>query len=329
MAEYWKSAERYWCKHCKTYVRDTAFDRTQHEATGKHQSALKRFLRDIHREQGRGERAGDRAKSEIERLRGIVSGAGAPTHAKQAKPAGSAPAPTTAPTGANSAAVLKERKQQMAQLAELGVAIPDEFRKEMALVGDWTRVSEKEVGSAAAGTSSTSAAAAAARLSVGVRKRKSGAGADQDDDDEEEEGEEKNGQPVSTRKQAWGQRRRGLPLDDEDDLDSLLAQTSSLAKPKVESPDPDALLVKREEDEGVTIRQEVKEEEDAPASGATAVKQESTDEPDLYRIKEEQTDVKTEPGEPTALQSIPPADEPQPPTAGIVFKKRKTKKIRT
>ena len=49
MSEYWKSTPKYWCKHCGIYVRDTKLERTNHEATGKHQGALKRFLRDLHR----------------------------------------------------------------------------------------------------------------------------------------------------------------------------------------------------------------------------------------------------------------------------------------
>ena len=49
MSEYWKSTPKYWCKHCSVYVRDTKLERTNHEATGRHQGAIKRSLRDLHR----------------------------------------------------------------------------------------------------------------------------------------------------------------------------------------------------------------------------------------------------------------------------------------
>ena len=41
-------------------------------------------------------------------------------------------------------ATVEERKQQMAQLAELGVAIPEEYQKEMALAGEWQIVAEHD-----------------------------------------------------------------------------------------------------------------------------------------------------------------------------------------
>ncbi|KAJ5217287.1 glyoxylate reductase [Penicillium chermesinum] len=74
MAEYWKSAPRFWCKQCKIFIRDTPFEKTQHEASPKHQGNLKRFLRDIHRNNENKERETQRAKSEVERLRQAVAG---------------------------------------------------------------------------------------------------------------------------------------------------------------------------------------------------------------------------------------------------------------
>lgn len=39
----------YYCDYCKIFVRNDAFNRRQHEASPRHQGALKRQVRDIHR----------------------------------------------------------------------------------------------------------------------------------------------------------------------------------------------------------------------------------------------------------------------------------------
>ncbi|KMU87580.1 hypothetical protein CIHG_05973 [Coccidioides immitis H538.4] len=174
MSEYWKSTPKYWCKHCKTYVRDTPFERTQHEATGKHQGSLKRFLRDVHRSQDKDQKDSQKAKNEIERLKGLV----APT----TKASGQQPTwkrgtgHLDSGTSASLSVNKEQRKRQMEQLAEMGVAIPEEFRPEMALAGEWKTVSETLV------TDSTGRDTAA--MVKGVRKRKL------DGQEEGEEGEE-------------------------------------------------------------------------------------------------------------------------------------------
>ncbi|MBE7181524.1 MAG: hypothetical protein INR71_10015, partial [Terriglobus roseus] len=67
---------KYWCKFCKTYVRDTKFERQQHDATGRHQSNIQRSLRTLHRDAERGERDKQRARDEVARLNGVVGGGG-------------------------------------------------------------------------------------------------------------------------------------------------------------------------------------------------------------------------------------------------------------
>ncbi len=92
MSEYWKSTvstslfhvkfvlilrqPKYWCKHCKTYVRDTKLERTNHDATPKHQGNLKRFLKDLHRGHEKDEKDKERAKAEVARLNGLPVGSG-------------------------------------------------------------------------------------------------------------------------------------------------------------------------------------------------------------------------------------------------------------
>lgn len=49
-------------------------------------------------------------------------------------PTPSAPKPQATPA---------QRKQQLAQLAEMGVSIPEEFRPDMAMAGEWQVTSER------------------------------------------------------------------------------------------------------------------------------------------------------------------------------------------
>ncbi|KAH6640289.1 ankyrin repeat-containing domain protein [Chaetomium tenue] len=142
MSEYWKSTPKYWCKHCSVFVRDTGLERANHESTGKHQGAIKRSLRDLHRNADQKERDKERAKREVDRLNGVVSGssAGASGASKSAtKPSGGA---YGAPPQQASQA---DRRKQLEQLAELGVSIPTELRGNMAMVGEWTVTSTKVI----------------------------------------------------------------------------------------------------------------------------------------------------------------------------------------
>ncbi|KAJ0425191.1 hypothetical protein BJY00DRAFT_274934 [Aspergillus carlsbadensis] len=234
MAEYWKSAPKYWCKQCQIYIRDTAFERTQHEATGKHQGNLKRFLRDIHRDNERSQRDAQRAKDEVERLRQSVSG----------KPGDKAPwkssAPSTPAAPPPRPVSVEERKKQMAQLAEMGVAIPDEYRRDMALAGDWQTVSEKAIRAEDEETQHST---------LGVRKRK------HDLDEEEEEAKREAERFVS---KGWGSATRRYPGAQEDeDLDALLASTKDVKKAKISG---------EEAEKGASAKEENRANEGASAS---------------------------------------------------------------
>ncbi|KAA6406924.1 MAG: hypothetical protein FRX48_09222 [Lasallia pustulata] len=221
MSEYWKSTPKYWCKHCKTYVRDTKLERTSHDATPKHQGNLKRFLRDLHRGHDRDERDRQRAKDEVERLNGLVSGSpasaaegstseGAPWRRKAAKPPlSSAPSKQATPA---------ERKQQMAQLAAMGVAVPEEFRREMAMAGDWQMLSERPIYSEGLKKEEDDEDVKPNSLNIGVRKRKF----------EGQEEEEEAGEMVMRR--GWGSTTRTYPGEGEDDLDTLLERTKAVRR---------------------------------------------------------------------------------------------------
>ncbi|KAF8542719.1 hypothetical protein BDD12DRAFT_678626, partial [Trichophaea hybrida] len=144
MSEYWKSIPKYWCKHCKDFVTDTPLGRKNHDATAKHQSALKRFLRDLHRDNERAISATENAKREVARLNALVSGSSS-----------SSPVPTLAVAKpqqakgerwgvANRELTAEEKKRQMQELEALGVAMPEAFRGDLALPGEWTTVSVEE-----------------------------------------------------------------------------------------------------------------------------------------------------------------------------------------
>ncbi|EEY23966.1 conserved hypothetical protein [Verticillium alfalfae VaMs.102] len=163
MSEYWKSTPKYWCKHCSVFVRDTKLERQNHEATGRHQGALKRSLRDIHRGHEREERDRERARREVDRLHGVVGGGAA---SSSASAAASSSASASASSGQATAAQLARQREQ---LAEMGISVPTEVRGDMAMPGAWTVTNTRVVSaSPRAGEAATQVEAKA----VGVRKRK-------------------------------------------------------------------------------------------------------------------------------------------------------------
>ncbi|KAG0649631.1 WW domain-containing-binding 4 [Hyphodiscus hymeniophilus] len=205
MSEYWKSTPKYWCKHCKTFVRDTKLEKANHDATPKHQGNLKRFLRDLHRGHEKDEKDKERAKAEVARLNGMTAGGGSGAVASSSisgfgrGPTPSLPKPQATPA---------QRKQQLAQLAEMGVAIPDEFRPDMAMAGEWEVTSERIVEEH--GKRKPDA------MALGVRKRVP----------DEAEAEE-----IESKKRKWGSTYRSHPAEEDDgELDSLLNNVTRKGK---------------------------------------------------------------------------------------------------
>ncbi|KAF1968365.1 U1 zinc finger domain-containing protein [Bimuria novae-zelandiae CBS 107.79] len=223
MSEYWKSTPKYWCKFCKDYIKDTKFERQQHEATGRHQSNIQRSLKGLHREQQNAARQQQRAKDEVARLNGLV-----PSTSAAAEGANAPVKPTFAKTEEKKA-TLQDRKKQWEQLAAMGIAVPDEAKGGMALKGEWTVVKEEVVGE-------INEEGEFRALNKGVRKRKV---------DEEELERELAGETI-TKKKGWGQTYKSLPGrgDDDEDIEALFKRRKTEDK---------------EEDDGV--KKEVKDEE--------------------------------------------------------------------
>lgn len=208
---------KYWCKHCSTFVKDTPFEKKQHEDTGRHQGQLKRFLRGIQNDHEKAEREKLKAKAEVERLNKAVGGVASSisTGPSLLKHTGAAAKPT-----ASSA----DRKKQIQQLVDMGVAVPDEYRADLALVGDWKIVSQRKVDEPVIDES----------LNKGVRKRKL------EGQEEEEEASE------TVVRRGWGSTIKRYPGEGSDDLDALLS-VKTLNKQE------DREIVKKEDDSDARI----------------------------------------------------------------------------
>lgn len=303
MAEYWKSTPKYWCKFCQTYVRDTKFERQQHEATGKHQGAIQRSLRDLHRTREREDRDKQRAKDEVARLNGLDTSAAAGSSAASAAAAAGKKPPAKQPPRQ---ATAEDRKRQLKQLADMGVAVPDEYRGDMALAGEWQTVAVKEPAESASNRS----AETGALLNVGVRnKRKAEGEADEEDEDEQQRQGER---PV--RKAGWGQSFKTYPGakgDPGEDIEALLSGVKREAGVKKEDDGSEGVR-KEEEAEGDGVKKEEEGEDGANADLTTGVEPKLADIPP---VKTEE-DAAEEKGDTSAAP------------AGVVFKKRKSKAVR-
>lgn len=98
----------------------------------------------------------------------------------------------------------------------MGIAVPKEFRAEMAMAGDWQTLSERSLHD---GVKTEDQVASEAHLSIGIRKRKY----------EGQEEEEEAGEKVV--RKGWGSTTRTYPeasQGDDEDLDALLYKTRVL-----------------------------------------------------------------------------------------------------
>lgn len=259
MAEYWKSTPSYWCKFCSQYVRDTAIEKKNHEASGKHQNNIQRSLRDLHKKNDREEREKQRAKAEVARVNGIVSGkktaSGSGVKIEGLRDLGGSSKAAGPQTNISAA---QQRKLHAEQLAALGVELPEDLKKEVTGVGGWQVVSERVIEDEAPSERSMadvlkqeqegeSKMKGDVRLSRGVHKRKV-----EDEEDEEERAAAK------LRRKAWGSRLKTYPGDDgdedgEQDLDALLSGVTA-KKPRNEAREEGA--VEAAEPEEVSTKQE-------------------------------------------------------------------------
>ena len=158
---------------------------------------------------------------------------------------------------------MEERKQQLAQLAAMGVAVPESYRKEAAMAGEWETVAVRPVRPVREQTEGVKKEEAEEKANVkteakavGVRKRKAN-GDDENDEDGLEDAE---------RRKPWGSRVRKFPggnRNEEEDIEALLGggkkvkveqevgdASANTEVPRTEESEP---LVKKEDEELVTV----------------------------------------------------------------------------
>lgn len=250
----------------------------------------------MHRGHEKDEKDKERAKNEVARLNGLVTGGGSGSGSgasSSSSPFGRGPTPTIPKPQATAS----QRKQQLAQLAEMGVSIPDEFRPDMAMAGEW-EVTEQRIIEDNDGEKKPDAVA------LGVRKRAA--------EDEDEEAAEAN-------KRRWGSAYRSHPTDeDETDLDALLGNVIGKGK------GPAVKLEPRDE-----VKVETKDEphlSDLPSQAAAGPLINTADQKNAVFKREPSDGGLTEPNDPpldTSVEQDVKHKEPE-----VIFKKRKAKNIR-
>lgn len=322
MSEYWVSTPKYWCKHCSTFVVDTPISRKNHDATGKHQSALRKFLRDLHRENEKTTAASEAAKREVARLKASVSGQSDPYATAASSTSSTAPPKSTTvakpelPKGikwgvSDRPLTEAEKKRQMAELAALGVAMPDEVRSEFAMPGEWQTVS----------------------VTLGKTEK---------EEREEREREER----IRVKQEEERKRKWDEMDDDEKELRGFKVQERRWPGADDEEEEVPRWRVKTEvknesaageerrvgfKIEGKVKKEDMTEEEILAEIGGN--EQSSRELAGAGEVKKEETNIKKEEEESPVMpppiaedSAAPPADNP--PTGGVVFKKRKVKNIR-
>jgi len=256
---------KYWCKFCLVYVKDTKFERAQHEATGRHQGSVQRSLKSLHREQEIEQRNKARAQAEIARLNGLVPSASSSSVATGIG------GPATFAKRPEKKATVEDRKRQWEQLVAMGITVPEAARGDLAIAGDWKKVSEEVVGEV-----TEDGEFKAVALNKGVRKRKIG------EEEEEEEEQEAAGELITKRK-GWGHKFKAFPGSKgaDDDIASLLGKKPDhLSQKHVKQEDIHDLGVKTERGEDTTPKtlQDIPtiEEAEAQATATAARKEEDS-----------------------------------------------------
>ena len=97
-------------------------------------------MRTLHRSHERQEIEKQRAADEVARLKRSVS-----TGTSERPKTGVRNTLHLQKPFASDSASMSERKKQMSKLVEMGVVVPEEFRAEMAMAGDWHVVSEAQL----------------------------------------------------------------------------------------------------------------------------------------------------------------------------------------
>lgn len=175
----------------------------------------------------------------------------------------------------------------------MGIAVPEEYRKDMSLAGEWETVSERILTPRANNKEDEESA----KLNIGVRKRKL------ENDEDDEEAARLAAKPTH---KGWGNTTLSYPgaVDEDDDLDALLSKTTTIKRTDDSKTKPD---LEPQEANGEAGSKSATIKADADLDPATVVKKEEP--------------------ETTDSPKIPPAPESQGSEGlpSVVFKKRRNK----
>lgn len=200
-------------------------------------------------------------------------------------------------------ATAADRRKQLAQLAEMGVSIPDEFRPDMAMAGDWEVTEERIIPEPGSETTDS--------VAMGVRKR------EREEDDEE---------AAEARKKRWGHAHRAYPSEvDPGDLNALLSSVPFVNKDAARSIDFEAKQENKKEIKGEDEEEIKVDMKGHIPAGTTSNCSPSivggADDRKVLEIKKEKSD------EGASVLTLNALKDEQP-GAAVVFKKRKAKDIR-
>lgn len=189
----------------------------------------------------------------------------------------------------------------MQQLADMGIAIPEEFRRDMAMAGDWQVLSQAPVVAKTKIEGDDDFKAEGDAKSIGVRKRKLDGDADEDDESTFH----------SKQPKAWGSAFKAYPAStaSADDFEALLSQgpASVIKRDSEASPQASGVDEAKIKVETTNETEETGDTPTAPdAEHDVAVKQEVGEQDDGRKVSEMHA---------KGIQS----------ESGVVFKKRKKK----
>ena len=207
-----------------------------------------------------------------------------------------------------------ERAKQIKQLAEMGVAVPEEYRREMAMTGEWETISQRIVTTEQrdsrciikpeGGDSKQEIKSEGAPLNIGIKRRRV------DGQDEMEEA----GERVVRR--GWGSTTKGWSdLNEELDLNSLMGKGDTERAVKTE--------------EGISTAQNPDSTAYPPQALSLDAVGDSKD-PPVLKKEESQSTLPAMNDLPThdAVMRIENDNTEETLDTGIVFKKRKAKPVR-
>lgn len=213
---------------------------------------VQKSLRLLHKNHERQEREKQRAHDEVARLKTSVS-----TNISKSdySKAGSRDAPQAQKLPTSKNVTVDERKKQMSKLVEMGIAIPEEYRAEMAMAGDWHVVSETQPGPANV-------------IKTELKESKIGPLTKRKSANEKEDDSEPDYSHIDKNK--WGSTIKQYPGWSEDENIDLISRTG-LSSTNEQSPVKSEVKDELEEDQSANAQEDIAAEPKVVASSSNSV----------------------------------------------------------